>query len=48
MPAAYTIIAYAVRYKADVRLASTLVIATKLFSIATIPSLMLLLSLSQN
>lgn len=48
MPAAYTIIAYAVRYKADVRLASTLVIATKLLSIATIPSLMLLLSLSQN
>jgi predicted permease len=45
MPAAYTIIAYAVRYEADVKLASTLVIATKLISVVTIPSLMLLLPL---
>lgn len=45
MPAAYTIIAYAVRYDNDVKLASTLVIATKLVSVVTIPSLMLLLPL---
>ena len=48
MPAAYTIIAYAVRYKTDVKLASTLVISTKILSIATIPSLMLLFSISPS
>jgi predicted permease len=46
MPAAYTIIAYSVRYQADVKLASTLVVATKILSIITIPSLMLLLAVS--
>lgn len=40
MPAAYTIIAYAVRYGADVPLASTLVVSTKLISVVTIPSMM--------
>jgi predicted permease len=40
MPAAYTIIAYAVRYGADVTLASTLVVSTKLISIVTIPTMM--------
>jgi predicted permease len=40
MPAAYTIIAYAVRYGADVPLASTLVVSTKLISIVTIPTMM--------
>jgi predicted permease len=40
MPAAYTIIAYAVRYGADVPLASTLVVSTKLLSVITIPTMM--------
>ena len=40
MPAAYTIIAYAVRYGADVPLASTLVVSTKLLSVLTIPTMM--------
>ena len=44
MPAAYTIIAYAVRYQADVTLAATLVVSTQIISVITIPSMMPFLS----
>lgn len=48
MPAAYAIIAYAVRYGADVPLASTLVVSTKLLSVVTIPAMMPLLGIFNN
>jgi predicted permease len=43
MPASNSIIAFAVRYKTDPKLASTLVVTTNILSVITIPVMLLLL-----